>query len=325
VSTPLYSRLLLIAAGIAFLPISGLAASTAYVSTARNLDLSRIRLVIVASPEARARLLDRAIELFVNAGLPRPAPVEPTVPSVATLTLSLNPSPIGPACPGQVLYAPALTLTEPVTIPRNGALLYDSSWTMRAEPQVRKPVEIEQLEADLDGFIRQFIADYRTANQGAGSSERRASPASDQEPSLSAVALADAAHSAAALSNLALSTVQLNVLAGQGTARLRARALEQLAAAGLPASPAQTGSGAVTLGIELLQQPLEDRCPGYVLYTRGLYLVEQVRIVRNPMISIWSDTWLREAVQIVPPLSLHQLESDQDALLQEFIRAVRAN
>jgi hypothetical protein len=43
------------------------------------------------------------------------------------------------------------------------------------------------------------------------------------------------------------------------------------------------------------------------------------------MISIWSDTWLREAVQIVPPLSLHQLESDQDALLQEFIRAVRAN
>jgi hypothetical protein len=101
--------------------------------------------------------------------------------------------------------------------------------------------------------------------------------------------------------------------------------LEQLAAAGLPASPAQTGSGAVTLGIELLQQPLEDRCPGYVLYTRGLYLVEQVRIVRNPMISIWSDTWLREAVQIVPPLSLHQLESDQDALLQEFIRAVRAN
>lgn len=323
--TPSYYRILLIAAAIAFLSGSGLAASTAYVSTTRNLDLSRTRLVIVASPEARARLRDQAMELFVNAGLPRPAPAESTVPSVATLTLSLDPSPIGPACPGQVLYAPALTLSEPVTIPRNGALLNDSSWIIRVEPLVRGPVAIAELEADLATSIRQFIADYRTANQRPRSSERRASPASDQEPWSSAVAHSDAAHSTAALNNLTMSTVQLHVPAGQETAGLRTRALEKLAQAGLPVSPAQTGSSAVTLGIELLQHPLEDHCPGYVLYTRGLYLVEQVRIVRNPVISIWSDTWLRETMQIVPPVSLQQLESDQDALLQDFIRAVRAD
>jgi hypothetical protein len=314
---------LFLAAALAFLPGSGLPASTAYVGTTRDLDLSRVRFVIVASPGARARLQDRAIELFVKAGLPRPAPAESTVPSIATLTLSLDPSPIGSTCPGQVLYAPALTLTEPVTIPRNGALLNDSSWIMRPAPQVRKPVEIAQLETDLDGFIRQFIADYRTANRSVRSSERRASPASAQEPLSPTVAHSDAAHSAVALNNLTLSTADLHVLAGPETAGLRARALEQLAKAGLSVSPEQTGSSAVTLSIELLQQPLENHCPGYVLYTRGLYLVEQVRVARNPMVSLWNDTWLRESMQIVPPVSRHRLESDQDALLQEFIRAVR--
>ena len=78
----------------------------------------------------------------------------------------------------------------------------------------------------------------------------------------------------------------------------------------------------VSLGVELTQQTLEDRCPGKVLYESGLYLVEQVQIGRNRQVSIWSDTWMRETIAVVTPRTQAQLESDQDALLRQFIDAL---
>jgi len=75
------------------------------------------------------------------------------------------------------------------------------------------------------------------------------------------------------------------------------------------------------MSLELTQRALDDRCPGKVLYEQGLYLVEQVRVTRRPLVSLWSDTWLQESVRIVPPRSLRELETDQRLLLQEFLQS----
>jgi len=186
-------------------------------------------------------------------------------------------------------------------------------------------VEVAQLEADLDEFIRQFLTDYQIANQRARSlrQQRASSEVAPQSTPPAVFAIDDAAHSTAGLIDLPLSSVQLTVLAGRSTAALRTRASQQLIEAGLPVSPVRGGESPITLSIEFEQAPLKAHCPGYVLYSRGLYLVEEVRIARNPRVSLWSDTWLRDTVQIVPPVSIRQLESDQDALLQEFVGAVR--
>lgn len=97
--------------------------------------------------------------------------------------------------------------------------------------------------------------------------------------------------------------------------------MQQLTEAGLSLSEEPNGNTAVTVGVELIQRSLDNQCPGRVLYEQGLYLVEQVRIKRNPQVSIWSDTWLRESVGIVPPVPIHQLDVDQDALVQQFIES----
>jgi hypothetical protein len=127
------------------------------------------------------------------------------------------------------------------------------------------------------------------------------------------------------LKDLHIESLQLSVMAGRSTKRLPTQAVEQLIKAGLSLPASRGGNGAVTLGIELIERSIEGQCPGRVLYEQGVYLVEEVRIARNPRILIWSDTWLREAVRIVSPVPLQQLESDQNALLREFIRAIQSN
>jgi hypothetical protein len=245
-------------------------------------------------------------------------------PPIATLMLVLNPSPIDQACPGQVLYDPALTLTEPVLIPRNAAVLNDTTWIMRAGPQVRGAVEFAQLERDLDELIGQFITDYHIANKTALPPENRAAADPLQQPAPPADSIPDAAHSTAGFTDLTPTTVQLAVQAGRWTPELRTRAMQQLTEAGLLVSPESAGESPITLAVEFAQQSLKDDCPGHVMYTRGLYLVEEVRITRNPRVSLWSDTWLRDRMEIVPPVSVLQLEFDQDALVRDFIRALRA-
>ncbi|OGW48815.1 MAG: hypothetical protein A2V62_09405 [Nitrospirae bacterium RBG_19FT_COMBO_58_9] len=78
------------------------------------------------------------------------------------------------------------------------------------------------------------------------------------------------------------------------------------------------------MSIESIQRPVEGQCPGKILYESGLFLVEEVQIERNPQILIWSDTWIRETLQVVSPMSLQQLALDQDALLKQFIHSFPA-
>lgn len=304
-----------------------MAAITAYVATTQNLDLNQVQFVVVASPEVRARLYDRTIILFAKADLPLPHAGDSHTPATATLILTLDPHPLDVSCPDKVLYRPSLLLVEPVIIQRNSVVMNDTTWLLETRPQVREPVEISELETDLDRLIQQFITDYKVGNPGwqsQGPSPNSKRPPADHEPTRAILSEANDAQANSSLRHLNVDTLQVHISAGRFSQPLTTRAIQHLRGAGFSVPLDGKGDGAVTLGVELAQHSIEDQCPGNVLYESGLYLVEEVRIKRNPQVSIWSDTWLRETMQIVAPVPLRQLEFDQDALLKQFIRSFQA-
>lgn len=314
--------------GCSFHPGKGTAATSAYVQTAEGLDLHRVRFAISAPPDFTAQLFQRATALFTEAGLPLTRSDSPHKPFIATLTLTLSPQPLSDTCPGHVLYSPSLALTEPVIIPRSSVIISDVTWLAHTGAQVREPVTVSELERDLDAFIHQFITDYRAANAGSRSSipeDLPAIPHPDAPPPGSAISALDNGHSDSALNALHIDQLRVSVSAGRYSRLLTTRAIQQFSMAGHSLSPGHGRNSRLTLGVELIQQPLEDRCPGKALYESGLYLVEQVQLARNQRVSIWSDTWLRETTQVVAPRSPEQLESDQDALLRQFIDSLKTH
>ncbi|NOS78434.1 MAG: hypothetical protein HOP35_10855 [Nitrospira sp.] len=309
---------------VAFLlPDKGVAASSPYVQTTDGLDLNRVRFAISAPPEFTSQLAQRATVLFAKAGLPPLQSDTSHMPSIATLTLTLAPQPLKNGCPGHLLYAPSLALTEPVLIPRNSVIMDNVTWLAHTGAQVRTSVTIADLEHDLEEFINQFITDYRAANAGSHSSIPGTSPATPHPGA--PITAPKPLHSDSILNALPIDQLQISVSAGRFSHALTTRALQQFNDAGLALSPGQHHNGQLTLGVELIQQPLEDRCPGKVLYESGLYLVEQIQVTRNPRVSIWSDTWLYETTLVVAPRSQEQLESDQDALLRQFIDSLKTH
>jgi len=309
------------------LPNEGMAATSAYAQTTEGLDLNRVHFVISAPPEVTSRLSRHARSLFTKAGLPLPDPEGHDRPFIATLTLTLAPQSLGEGCTGHLLYDPSLTLTEPVRIPRNSVIMDDVTWLAHTGTQVRKSVSISDLERDLEGLVDQFLSDYRATNAGSRSPIPRTTHPTPhpgaQHPDTPATAL-EALRSDSPLKGLRSDQLQISITAGRFSQSLTTQALQQFSDAGLALSPSRDQHGQTTLGVELIQQPLEDRCPGKVLYESGLYLVEQIQLTRNPRISIWSDTWLRETTLVVAPRSQEQLESDQDALLRQFIDSLKA-
>jgi hypothetical protein len=285
---------------------------------------------VVAAPEFKDRLYDRTMRLFAKADLPLPPRDQSYSPLGATLKLTLKTTPLGDTCPGNVLYEPSLALIEQVIVPRNSEVMHDITWLTGTGSQARAPVSVEELEADLDGLVQTFITSYKGGNPDWHSEEMHhdrntsESPLVDQRPASPVVPEVLDARAGVSLNGLDVDTMHLSILAGRLSKSLATRALHQLTHAGLPVSLAHRGNDAAVLSLELIQRSVEDQCPGRILYEPGLFLVEQVRIKRNPQILIWSDTWVRETLQVVPPVSMQQLVSDQDALLDQFIHSFQA-
>ena len=309
---------------------SGRAAPYVDVPITRDLDLNQVQLVVVAAPEFRERLYNRAMRLFAKAELPLPPLDQRYSPLAVTLKLTLTTTPLGDTCPGNVLYEPSLALIEQVIVPRNSEVMHDITWLTGAGSQARAPVSVEELETDLDGLVQTFITNYKLGNPGRHPQEMRhdressESPVIDRRPASPVVPEVPDARAGVSLNGLDVDNMHFSILAGRLSTSLATRALHQLTHSGLPVSLDQHGNDAAILSLELIQRSVEDQCPGRILYEPGLFLVEQVRIKRNPRILIWSDTWVRETVQVVPPVSMQQLESDQDALLKQFIHSFQA-
>jgi len=168
---------------LALASTTSIAATTAYMSSTEQLDLRQVPLIVVAPDKLKAVLHHRALTLFAEAGLPIPGSDLSQRPPSAVLTLTLDSRPIDDLCPGKVLYAPSLALTEPVTIPRIGSTIRDTTWLIESDKEVRGPVDDERITTDLDGFVRQFITDYKTANRKP--QERPATPDMSVDPQFS--------------------------------------------------------------------------------------------------------------------------------------------
>ncbi len=302
---------------LALLPTTSTAATTAYLSSTEQLDLRQVQLIVIAPDKLKAALHNRAMTLFAEAGLPIPGSQSSRTPPSAVLTLTLDSRPIDDLCPGKVLYAPSLALTEPVTLPRTGSTIRNTTWLIETDKEVRGPVDDERITTDLDAFIRQFITDYQTANrqtrEGPTTPDVSVDPHFPLRPSIP--------QQEADRDLRKIRVLSLSILAGQWSSALRADAVRQLTAAGVRLAPNAGEDGAISMSLELTQRALDDRCPGKVLYEQGLYLVEQVRVTRRPLVTLWSDTWLQESVRIVPPRSLLELEADQRLLLDEFLQS----
>lgn len=299
------------------LSTTGLAATTAYVRTTEQLDLGHVQLIIIAPPASQDALRRRVMTHFSRAGLPLPESGSSQEQSPALLTLTLRPTPVELTCPGKVLYAPSLALTELVTATRTGVSYQDTTWVLSTQPEVLISVTAQRIDEDLDRLITQFITDYTTANRSEQSRERHPAPfvestqpvflPPDRDPSRQNRILGD------------LRTVRISVLAGQSSSALKVAAVRQLDAAGIRPPSDLAESGGVDLSLELIQHPLGDHCPGYVLYESGLYLVEEVQVSRRPQVRLWNDTWSQDSLQIVPPRSRQELEADQAELLRKFL------
>lgn len=261
--------------------------------------------------------------MFAKSGLHLHALDQVGSTPIALLKFTLNPVPLGDICPAKVLYAPSVFLIEPVIVPRNGEVMQDVTWSAETAPQARPPLTAEELEQDLDLLISRFLEAYRLANPA-----RRPQPTAPGQPDSSQPRVDDPPASSTpdtrggvSLQGLAIDKVQLMVSAGRLTAPLTTRALHQLTIAGLPLSIEPQGEDAASLSLEFIQRTIGEHCPGKVVYETGLFLVEPVRLIRNQRIRIWSDTWVRERTHVVPPVPVQQLESDQEALVREFIQA----
>ncbi|MBK9306305.1 MAG: hypothetical protein IPM58_04265 [Nitrospira sp.] len=287
-----------------------LAGTTAYMKTTEQLDLTGIRLIVIAPSALQEPLRHRAMRHFSRAGLSLRGSGSSQEPSPALLTLTLNPRTLERICPGKVLYAPSLELTELVTAPRTGVVYQDTTWVSSSQPEVQDAVTAQHLDEDLDRLVTQFITDYQMANRAAPSQEQYSTPLpSDAAPSHQDRRLGD------------LRIIRVSVLAGPWSSGLKAAVVRQLALEGITSPSDLADSSIVDLSLELLQYPLGDQCPGYVLYERGLYLVEEIQVARRPQMRIWSDTWSQNAIQIVPPRSREELEADQTELVRTFLSA----
>lgn len=111
--------------------------------------------------------------------------------------------------------------------------------------------------------------------------------------------------------------------AGHTESRATPSGADAFAEAGLPipGSDSSQRPPSAVLTLTLDSRRIDDLCPGKVLYEQGVYLIEQVRVTRQPLVMLWSDIWFKESLRIAPPRSLLELEADQRLLLQEFLQS----
>ena len=286
----------------------------------RGLHLNQVQLEIVAPIELHDRLLTQIRSRLSDAGRPLPDPMESHSARPITLNLTFFSQPLHDLCQDKALQALSFSVIEPVVILRSGVARRDQTWSVGGAFHVRTPLSTAELEQTVTRLLDRFLDQYARANSVPSGPLNQ----SDREhlPPIP-VDLPDA-RSNTGLRDLSFDDMRLSVLANRSVRTLTRRAYDRLAEANIPITRDERHDAAVTLDVELLEQPLDGECPGHVLYEAGLFLVEEVRLGRAPDIRLWTDTWTRQSVRVVPPVSETQLGLDQDALLAEFLQALKA-
>src|SRR5438132_1633193 len=131
------------------------------VPTTAGLNFDQVNFVVITQPEHRERLYSRALRQLRESGIYKEGSGHESKKS-ATLTLALKLE--QDACPGKILYAPSLILTEEVIVERNGASIQDVTWSSKRAAYPVSPRSIQEIEADLDDLVSRFITNYKLGN-----------------------------------------------------------------------------------------------------------------------------------------------------------------
>jgi hypothetical protein len=137
------------------------------VPTVTGLSFDDVEFVLWTEYEYHDRLYARAIERFKEAGLYNKTDgIKTPQEKAPELVLRLESAPFGEVCPGKIMYVEKLELWERVRPVRNPQI---SSWSVTwsfglPTPSITDKVTIEQLEADLDRLIKEFIIAYKMGN-----------------------------------------------------------------------------------------------------------------------------------------------------------------
>ncbi|MGH7259678.1 MAG: hypothetical protein ACREI9_03220 [Nitrospiraceae bacterium] len=307
------------------------------IPTTEKLDLRKVSFEVDAQPEFKDRLYSLSLKQFKEAGL---SPLEPerTGEKSAVLRLMLKPESLHELCPGKVLYEPSLALTEDVIVERTAEAIKDSTWSSKQAPHVRAPLTIKEIEEDSGEFISRFIVNYKMGNPAVSPQKDRrqkdrlmekAAPSRSSGENISHEKVVpgsmEASPTNASLRGLKLETVNFLLSAGASYAPLYARAVASASKEGLRLAFRPNANTPQTLTLRLASRPLDEMCPGKVLYEASVELVEQVKIKRNPHIYIWTDTWSKDKTQITDHVSDRQLEADLDELLGQFITTFKSD
>lgn len=137
------------------------------VPTVAKLNFSQVHFYVRTQPDLEKRLTTRALARFQKAGLTPADPGNKSSRVIATLILTLDPRPLGPICPGKVMYDNRLQLFEDVVLARNSEMNVEAiTWSLApGVPSIANPMPIEQVEQDLDKYIDQFIVAYKLGNR----------------------------------------------------------------------------------------------------------------------------------------------------------------
>ena len=128
----------------------------------KGLNAEAVNFVLWAGVDSKV-LNSRAVALASKNGLKLAFRLK--ADPLQTLTLKLDPESLDEACPGKVFYEASLELVEQVKIKRNpNVYIWTSTWSKR-KVQIADRVSKSQLEADIDDFLGQFLASYKSDNK----------------------------------------------------------------------------------------------------------------------------------------------------------------
>jgi hypothetical protein len=137
------------------------------IPTVSGLDFDKVSFSIDTVPEFTDQLYARALKQLMNAGLYRGEKKGSSSEKTASLILRLDPIPIE-NCPGRFMYVSKLELWETVIPERNSKITVQSvTWSYGLSiPTIIYDVPFEQLQADLDRYLFEFIRAYKMGNPG---------------------------------------------------------------------------------------------------------------------------------------------------------------
>ena len=125
----------------------------------RDLNPSRVQVVVNSSSEFQKTFSDLAVGALKRAGIDIAAQDNKYSNKAKSveLILTVKPEPLSDICPGQVMYEPSIALVEEIIVPRANEVIKGSTWASFQPPHIRQTLSRKELEQKISELIEGFI------------------------------------------------------------------------------------------------------------------------------------------------------------------------